>query len=348
MRHPPQNSSQNSVLLTERTSTVLGGEKFRYGFNNMEADYELKGNGNSYDFGARMYDNRLGRWLTIDPLIEKYPDLSPFCFVGGNPIVFFDPNGEKIINGYQGRYDEAKLKCEDAKKIYEERKLQLGDDKKAIKVLEKEMKINSLEKEFEKISKKYEKTAQILNTFKAVNPEDYEKLDKLKTSDGQDINIIVLVKDDAPEEPSGVQGMTRYTKTLVKGDKIEGSDDRKVEVIPKLPEMISDGKNIYPAGTIGFEVNLFKNTGGQTTNTLSNEFGDVFYAVKPDWTLNTIKAEISDDKKSFEKYSTTGAGKASFDYENSYREKFNDYLKNNKLSNTDHDGSGTLINPPKE
>ena len=44
---------------------------FRYGFNDMEQDGEIKGDGNSYDFGARMLDPRLGRWLTIDPLQSK-------------------------------------------------------------------------------------------------------------------------------------------------------------------------------------------------------------------------------------------------------------------------------------
>ena len=43
----------------------------------MEADNEVKGDNNSYDFGARIYDPRLGRWLTIDPLASEFPDVSP-------------------------------------------------------------------------------------------------------------------------------------------------------------------------------------------------------------------------------------------------------------------------------
>jgi RHS repeat-associated protein len=71
---------------------------YRYGFNNMEKDDELKGLGNSYDFGARIYDPRVGRWLAVDPLAGKYPNESPFIFTGNSPLIFIDKEGkEKII-----------------------------------------------------------------------------------------------------------------------------------------------------------------------------------------------------------------------------------------------------------
>ncbi len=70
---------------------------YRYGFNNMEKDDELKGTGNSYDFGARMYDPRIGRWLAVDPLSGKYPGYSPYCFVANMPIIAIDPDGKDII-----------------------------------------------------------------------------------------------------------------------------------------------------------------------------------------------------------------------------------------------------------
>lgn len=37
----------------------------------MEKDNEVKGSGNSLDFGARIYDSRLGKWLSTDPLQTK-------------------------------------------------------------------------------------------------------------------------------------------------------------------------------------------------------------------------------------------------------------------------------------
>ncbi len=58
----------------------VDGEDYRYGFQGEEMDGELKGEGNSVNFKFRMHDPRLGRFLSIDPLISKYPHNSPYAF----------------------------------------------------------------------------------------------------------------------------------------------------------------------------------------------------------------------------------------------------------------------------
>ena len=68
-------------------------EEYRYGFNGMEQDNEVKGNGNSYTTEFRQYDPRVGRWLSLDPLMAKYPGMSPYCAFNNNPIYFADPTG---------------------------------------------------------------------------------------------------------------------------------------------------------------------------------------------------------------------------------------------------------------
>lgn len=72
-------------------------DKYRYGFNGMEKDDELKGVGNSYDFGARMLDPRIGRWFSKDMRESKYPGLSPYHFGYNSPIITVDPDGNENI-----------------------------------------------------------------------------------------------------------------------------------------------------------------------------------------------------------------------------------------------------------
>ncbi len=46
-----------------------------------------------YDFGARMYDPRIGRWISPDPLSEKFKSYTSFKFNKLNPLNHIDPNG---------------------------------------------------------------------------------------------------------------------------------------------------------------------------------------------------------------------------------------------------------------
>ena len=54
------------------------------------------------DFGARFYSPRVRRWLTPDPLSEKYYGTSPYAYCNGNPINFVDPDGRRPIYNAHG------------------------------------------------------------------------------------------------------------------------------------------------------------------------------------------------------------------------------------------------------
>lgn len=66
---------------------------YRYGFNGKENDNEVKGTGNQQDYGMRIYDPRLGRFLSVDPIAKDYPELTPYQFGSLNPIMNIDIDG---------------------------------------------------------------------------------------------------------------------------------------------------------------------------------------------------------------------------------------------------------------
>ena len=75
-------------------SVSTQGAAQRYKYNGKELD-RIHGL-NLYDYGARQYDAALGRWTSIDPLAEKYYEISPYAYCANNPVVFVDPDGCKF------------------------------------------------------------------------------------------------------------------------------------------------------------------------------------------------------------------------------------------------------------
>lgn len=69
------------------------GTQYRYGFNGKEKSDEIEGSGVDYDYGARIYDARIGRFLSVDALQKAYPSQTPYSASGNNPILLIDNEG---------------------------------------------------------------------------------------------------------------------------------------------------------------------------------------------------------------------------------------------------------------
>jgi RHS repeat-associated protein len=83
--------------------TGRAGGSYRYGFNGKENDNEIKGvEGSSQDYGLRMYDPRVGRFFSADPLMFGYPHYTPYQFAGNKPITYIDLDGAEEYHSGSG------------------------------------------------------------------------------------------------------------------------------------------------------------------------------------------------------------------------------------------------------
>ena len=67
---------------------------YRYGFNGKEKDNDPM----QYDYGFRIYDPRLVRFKSVDPLTKKYPELTPYQFASNRPIDGIDLDGKEFYS----------------------------------------------------------------------------------------------------------------------------------------------------------------------------------------------------------------------------------------------------------
>ena len=90
-------------MVLEGRSGNSGDANDKIKFTGKERDKET-----NYDyFGARYYDSRIGRWLSVDPLSGLHPDYTPFAYVYNNPMLLVDPDGKDSI--------QLKMAVDDAK-----------------------------------------------------------------------------------------------------------------------------------------------------------------------------------------------------------------------------------------
>ena len=76
----------------------------RYTFSGKEKDSET---GYHY-FGARYYNSDLSLWLSVDPMADKYPSLSPYNYCAWNPMKIVDPDGEDtLVFNANGKYSHS-------------------------------------------------------------------------------------------------------------------------------------------------------------------------------------------------------------------------------------------------
>jgi RHS repeat-associated protein len=96
-------------MLQPQNSYMAGD--YRFGFNGKEMDNETSGTGNMYDYGFRIYNPRIAKFLSVDPLTKGYPMLTPYQFASNTPVWAIDIDGLEAfeVNSISISRDIAKL-----------------------------------------------------------------------------------------------------------------------------------------------------------------------------------------------------------------------------------------------
>jgi RHS repeat-associated protein len=81
------------TAFAEGTTQEQGKQPYKYNGKELDQMHGL----NLYDYSARYYESAIGRFTTVDPLVEKYYSISPYAYCLNNPLKYIDPDGRKIV-----------------------------------------------------------------------------------------------------------------------------------------------------------------------------------------------------------------------------------------------------------
>jgi RHS repeat-associated protein len=139
-------------------------------------------------FGARYYDSQLSVWLSVDPLSDKYPSLSPYTYCANNPVMMVDPDGRAIINYYTAvvSFYQSRLNALNHKLFY------YSGDKNSEEYKEIVSNRNTHKAYFDEAKDLEIKVHDMINKFRDVMPDSYwNKVNNLTDKHGKSVDLVI-------------------------------------------------------------------------------------------------------------------------------------------------------------
>ena len=334
LRHSFQ-SHPFGMIMPNRSYTAPG-QGYRYGFNGQEMDDEVAGIGNIYDFGARIYDGRLGRWFSTDPLAYEYVYLSPYNFSNSNPVYYIDIGGKKFVNPYKTQLEASENVLDEKQEAYDKMVSEYNGrlTKCKLRKFRKESGLKEAQRAYDEVHRQYETVEEIVNTLRIVAPEKYNYFETLTNPDGTEVEILVFADDNI--SPAG---SLNYAETKISTDKENIVDPMTGEVTGFISTGISSNQAI---------IILYSN--GHNLGAFGNELGDIKYVMdyvvggdEKDYKLwqETASPEGSNDDNY--RNNKDGAGYQSFQYQYDLQSDFKKHVKSNKLEVEEYDPVRQII-----
>ena len=185
---------------------------YRFGFNGMEKDDEVKGNGNFMFTHYRGIDTRIGRWLSVDPKTKLAAWESPYLSMGANPIWRYDPMGDK--------WDDSNDSQEKADDFRTKTKTEIGKAESTLSSLTAQAENlgsgKAYDKVIEKIRNVQDHIGEMETSLLELNVlESSDQVYRLQPKSGLQGTTTYTMKDGKLYEEGGGGGRTYYENGIV-------------------------------------------------------------------------------------------------------------------------------------